>query len=77
VTRGTSRSPCILAGCPAGGIVFDPFVGSGTTVLVARNLQCHAIGLELNAEYLKIAQRRLRQEVFDFESGELREMSER
>lgn len=57
---------CILAGCPAGGTVFDPFCGSGTSLLVARNLQCHAIGMDLNEAYLAIAQRRLRQEVFDF-----------
>jgi DNA modification methylase len=57
---------CILAGCPAGGIVFDPFAGSGTTVLVARNLQCHGIGLELNPEYLEIAKRRLAQSVMTF-----------
>jgi DNA modification methylase len=58
--------PCILAGCPAGGIVFDPFMGSGTTALVARNLQCNAIGLELNAAYIEIARKRLAQEVLEF-----------
>lgn len=58
--------PCILAGCPAGGIVFDPFVGSGTTVLVARSLECHAIGLDLSKAYLAIAKRRLAQEVLEF-----------
>jgi DNA modification methylase len=58
--------PCILAGCPAGGIVLDPFMGSGTTALVARNLQCNAVGLELNAAYIEIAKRRLAQEVLDF-----------
>ena len=39
--------PCILAGCPPGGIVLDPFVGSGTTVMVARNLERIGIGLDL------------------------------
>ncbi len=58
--------PCILAGCPKGGTVFDPFIGSGTTALVARDLQCNAIGVELNAEYLEIAKRRLAQHVMDF-----------
>ena len=58
--------PCILAGCPAGGIVFDPFVGSGTTVLVARSLECHAVGLDLSKAYLAIAKRRLAQEVLEF-----------
>lgn len=61
--------PCILAGCPQGGIVLDPFVGSGTTVLVARELQCKGIGLELNPSYIEIAKRRLSQEVLDFSAG--------
>jgi len=47
-------------------IVFDPFVGSGTTVLVARSLECHAIGLDLSKAYLAIAKRRLAQEVLEF-----------
>lgn len=58
--------PCILAGCPAGGTVLDPFAGSGTTLLVARNLQCKGIGLELNPAYIEIAKRRLSQEVMEF-----------
>jgi DNA modification methylase len=58
--------PCILAGCPQGGTVLDPFMGSGTTGLVARNLQCKAIGIELNPEYIEIAAKRLSQKVFQF-----------
>lgn len=58
--------PCILAGCPHGGIVLDPFIGSGTTALVAQNLQCDAVGLELNPAYIQIAKRRLAQEVLSF-----------
>jgi DNA modification methylase len=58
--------PCVLAGCPSGGIVLDPFVGSGTTALVARDLGCSAIGIELNPEYLEIARRRLAQHVLEF-----------
>ena len=38
--------PCILAGCPAGGTVLDPFLGAGTTALVADRLGRHCIGLE-------------------------------
>lgn len=53
--------PMILAGCPEGGIVFDPFMGSGTTALVARSLGRHYIGCDLNPEYVKMAQWRLRQ----------------
>lgn len=58
--------PCILAGCPEGGIVLDPFVGSGTTLLVARNLHCHAVGIELNPAYIEIAKGRTAQEVLTF-----------
>lgn len=58
--------PCILAGCPAGGTVLDPFAGSGTTMQVARSLHCKSIGIELNPEYIEIAKRRLRQDVLDF-----------
>ena len=58
--------PCILAGCPEGGVVLDPFVGSGTTLLVARNNQCHAVGIELSEPYLAIARRRLAQDVLAF-----------
>jgi site-specific DNA-methyltransferase (cytosine-N4-specific) len=50
--------PCILAGCPEGGIVLDPFIGSGTTALVARRLGRKAIGIDLNAGYLDMAVRR-------------------
>lgn len=50
---------CIKAGCPAGGIVLDPFGGSGTTGLVADRLQRNAILIELNREYAEMARRRL------------------
>jgi len=53
--------PCILAGCPEGGVVLDPFVGSGTTLLVATRHNRRSIGIELNPDYIKIAERRLRQ----------------
>lgn len=52
-------APCILAGCPAGGTVLDPFGGAGTTGLVADRLQRNAILIELNPEYAKMATRRL------------------
>ena len=44
--------PCILAGCPEGGIVFDPFVGSGTTVATAIQLGRKGIGIDLSLKYL-------------------------
>jgi len=52
-------TPCILAGCPVGGTVLDPFAGSGTTLLVAMQHHRKAIGIELNPEYIEIAKRRL------------------
>lgn len=54
-------TPMILAGCPVGGVVLDPFMGSGTTALVARDLGRQYIGSELNPEYVAIAERRLSQ----------------
>jgi len=51
--------PCIKAGCPDGGVVYDPFMGAGTTALVAHKLNRKFIGSELNPEYVKIAERRL------------------
>lgn len=54
---------CIKAGCPENGIVLDPFMGAGTTALVARKLNRNYIGFELNPEYLKIAEKRLHGEL--------------
>lgn len=51
--------PCILAGCPAGGMVLDPFMGAGTTGLVSRRLGRHFVGFELIAEYVELARRRI------------------
>ena len=53
--------PCILAGCPEGGIVLDPFFGSGTVGVVAQRLGRQWIGCELNPEYVKIAEQRITQ----------------
>jgi DNA modification methylase len=54
----------IRAGCPPGGIVLDPFMGSGTTALTARKLNRKFIGIELNPYYVRMARRRLRQDAF-------------
>lgn len=54
--------PCILAGCPAGGTVLDPFFGAGTTGLVADRHGRHCLGIELNPDYVKIAEKRLRKD---------------
>ena len=45
-----------------GQIVLDPFIGSGTTAIAARNLKRHFIGFEINEEYYKIAIKRLQEE---------------
>ncbi len=50
--------PCILAGCPKGGTVLDPFFGAGTTGLVADRLQRDCIGIELNPAYADMARKR-------------------
>jgi len=49
--------PCILAGCPHGGVVLDPFMGSGTTAMVALQLRRNFIGFELNPDYIEIAKK--------------------
>lgn len=54
---------CIKAGSPAGGVILDPFMGAGTTALVARKLGRNYLGFELNAEYIKIAEKRLKTEL--------------
>jgi DNA modification methylase len=51
--------PCVLAGCPQGGVILDPFSGAGTTGVVAKKNNRNFIGIELNPEYIKIAQRRI------------------
>ena len=51
--------PCILAGCPEGGVVLDPFFGAGTAGLVADRLGRDCIGIELNPEYAAMAERRI------------------
>jgi site-specific DNA-methyltransferase (adenine-specific) len=53
----------IKSGCPEGGVVLDPFMGSGTTSVVARKLNRNYVGIELNEEYIKIAERRLKQKI--------------
>jgi DNA modification methylase len=54
--------PCILYGCPENGIVLDPFLGSGTTAVVAiKNLRRY-IGCEINPDYIKIAEHRIQGE---------------
>ena len=54
--------PCVLAGCPEGGTVLDPFTGSGTTCVVSLKHGRKFIGTELNPEYIKIATERISDE---------------
>ena len=51
---------CIAASCPDGGVVLDPFIGSGTTALVARRLGRNYLGIDCNAEYCAMARRRVK-----------------
>ena len=54
--------PMVLAGCPVGGTVLDPFSGSATTGMVALQEGRNYIGCDLNPDYLPLAERRVREE---------------
>jgi DNA modification methylase len=54
---------CILAGCPKGGTVLDPFFGSGTTGIAALSTGRHYIGIDINADYCRLAKERIDKEV--------------
>lgn len=54
--------PCILAGCPEGGIVIDPFNGTGTTGIVALRAGRRYIGIDMSKPYIEMATRRLEKE---------------
>jgi site-specific DNA-methyltransferase (adenine-specific) len=49
----------VRASCPDGGIILDPFMGSGTTAIAAKRCGRHFVGFELNAEYCEIIDQRL------------------
>lgn len=51
--------PIIKSSCPVGGVVLDPFVGSGTTMLVARDLARSCIGIDVVEDYCEMARRRV------------------
>ena len=54
--------PMVLAGCPEKGIILDPFMGSGTTGMVAQSLGRSWIGCELNPEYVEMQRKRTSQQ---------------
>jgi DNA modification methylase len=63
----------VLATCPVGtGIVLDPFIGSGTTAVVAKNLHRHFIGIELNKEYIEIAMKRINNEKIEVKQEQIK-----
>ena len=63
----TLAQHCIMAGCPDGGTILDPFSGSGTTGLAAQRLGRRYIGIDINAEYLDLSLRtRLHDAALDF-----------
>jgi DNA modification methylase len=61
-------TPCVLAGCPAGGVVLDPFFGSGTTGAAALTLGRRYIGIDLNPDYCALAAERLKGVTADVET---------
>lgn len=65
--------PCILAGCPEGGTVLDPFAGSGTTGAVAKRLRRHFVGMEINPDYCKMATDRIAATMQEYQQLEITE----
>ena len=62
--------PCIKAGCPEGGIVYDPFMGSGTVAIVARKNRRNYVGAEISPGSIGIAHERLYKELGMFQDEE-------
>lgn len=62
-------SKMVKLASPPGSLVLDPFVGSGTTLVVCKQLNRRAIGIEIEERYCEIAANRLRQEVFSFDES--------
>jgi DNA modification methylase len=67
--------PCILAGCPKGGTVLDPFAGAGTTGMVADRLGRDSILIELNPKYAEMIERRIRNDAGMFANIQTEEIS--
>lgn len=56
-------TPLLTAYAPAGGLVLDPFLGSGSTLRAAKDVGLEAVGIEIEPKYCEVAVRRLAQEV--------------
>jgi DNA modification methylase len=66
----------LLAGCPKGGLVLDPFAGAGTTLFVARRLGYHYLGIEMNPQNVEIAKKRLlKAKLFTIKPGQVQLIS--
>jgi DNA modification methylase len=55
----TALKPLISSFCPTGGVVLDPFAGSGSTLVAAKQLGCRFIGFEIDAQHHRTATTRL------------------
>ena len=66
-------TPMVKAGCPVGGVVLDPFMGSGTTAWVAKEFGRRYVGIDLNQKYLELCKKRLGQEVLFPAAGKKKE----
>lgn len=61
---------CLKAGCPEKGVVLDPFCGTGTTLVMARDLGHHYIGIDVSEEYCGISRKNLGQDRLDESTGD-------
>lgn len=68
----TLAATCIMAGCPNGGVVLDPFGGAGTVGLVAEQLGRSSILIDLNADYCRMAMDRIRSNLGQVEARSLK-----